>query len=780
MPAAAKNKKKNKIPETLPLISLRDTVIFPYMIFPLFVGRERSIKALETAYLQNKLIVLAAQKDAKIEVPTRDDIYSIGTVSTIMQVLKLADGTVKALVEGISRVKIKDYLKEEPYFEVLIEEIPEPEVSKKDLKIEALKRAVISKFEQCVKTGKPISPDAFVSAINIEEPGRLADLIAFHISLKLEERQEILETIDPEERLKRINSYLTRELEILEIEGKIQSEVKKEIEKTQREFFLRKQMEAIQKELGEMDEHMLEIQEFKEKIEKSGMPEEVKEKALREVDRLAKMPSAAAEAVVVRTYLDWLTSLPWDKKTEDNLDIKQAAKILDEDHYGLKKVKERILEYLAIRQLTERMKSPILCFVGPPGVGKTSLGRSIARALGRKFVRMSLGGIRDEAEIRGHRRTYIGALPGRIIQGMRNAGTINPVFMLDEIDKIGIDFRGDPSAALLEVLDPEQNDKFSDHYLDVPYNLSQVFFITTANILDPIPPALKDRMEIIELPGYIEEEKVKIAELFLIPKQLEAHGLKKENLEIEENAIKKIIREYTREAGVRNLEREIAAICRKVGRKVVEGNNEKIVIDENKLHEYLGPIKYYYGMAEEKDDIGVATGLAWTEFGGDILSVESTIMEGKGNLILTGHLGEVMQESAKAAVSFIRSRAKKLGIEKKIFEKNDIHIHVPAGAIPKDGPSAGITIAISLVSLLTQKPVKRDIAMTGEITLRGRILPVGGIKEKILSAHRAGIKTVILPKKNEKDLEEIPQNVLKELNFIFIENIDEAIEKVFV
>lgn len=775
-PAAKAKERKVKIPQELPLISLRDTVLFPYMIFPFFVGREKSIKALEQAILADRMIVLVAQKDAKVELPNPEDIYSIGTVANLTQILKLPDGTVKALVEGVSRVRIMEFSQMEPFFKVKIEELPEME--DKSIELEAMKRTVITQFEQCVKYGKPVSPEAFVAAINIEDHGRLADLIAFNLNLKLDEKQQVLEAFHPLERLKRVSSILSKELEILEIEGKIQSEVKKEVEKSQREFFLRKQMEAIQKELGESDEHTMEVLEFKEKIEKAGMSDTVKEKALKEVDRLSKMPPGVAEAVVVRTYLDWLVSIPWVNQTDDNLDIKIAKNVLDEDHYGLEKIKERILEFLAVRQLTppEKMKSPILCFVGPPGVGKTSLGKSIARSLGRKFVRLSLGGVRDEAEIRGHRRTYIGALPGRIIQGLRNAGTINPVFMLDEVDKLGQDFRGDPSAALLEVLDPEQNDSFSDHYLDIPYNLSKVMFITTANILDPIPPALRDRMEAISLAGYIEEEKVKIAQLFLIPKQREAHGLKLEQIEFHDDAIKKLVREYTHEAGVRNMEREAANICRKIARKVVEGKKDKTVIKAEDLHEYLGPVKFFYGMTEETDKVGIVTGLAYTEAGGDVLLIEATLMEGKGLLILTGQLGEVMQESAKAALSYVRSRRNELKIDKKFLEKYDIHIHVPAGAIPKDGPSAGITMVTAIASVLTKVPVRRDVAMTGEITLRGRVLPIGGVKEKVLSAHRSGIYNIILPKRNEKDMEEIPADVKKQLTFMFVDHMDEVLK----
>lgn len=766
--------KVHKISKNLPVITLRELVIFPYMIFPLVIGRDKSIMALEQAIMQDRLAVVATQKDAKIEDPSWNDIYPVGVAVHIMHTLKLPDGTVKALIEGLSRVKIKGYLLNEPYLRAEIQEINEQNDEDK-VELEALKRMVAQQFEKVIKFGRSISLDAFISTVNVETPGRLADIISSHLNLSVEEKQGMLETFLVSERLRKISFYLSREIEILELEGKIQQEVKKEVEKTQKEFFLRKQMEVIQKELGDGDEHVLEIQDFKEKIEKAQMPEEVKEKAEKELSRLQKMPPAAAEAVVVRTYLDWLVTLPWKTETEDNLDIKQAAVVLDEDHYGLKKVKERVLEFLAVRQLTTKLKSPILNFVGPPGVGKTSMGKSIARALGRKFVRISLGGVRDEAEIRGHRRTYIGALPGRILQGMRNAGTVNPVFMLDEVDKIGTDFRGDPSAALLEVLDPEQNFAFSDHYLDVPFNLSKVLFICTSNILDPIPPALKDRMEVIHLPGYIEEEKLKIANIFLLPKQLEANGLTQEKIDIQESALKKIIREYTWEAGVRNLEREIAAVCRKVARKVVEGEKEQTIVSDNELHGFLGPVKFFYGLDKEKEDVGVATGLAYNEAGGDVLLVESTLMEGKGNFILTGQLGEVMQESAKAALSYVRSRAAKLNISRRIFEKYDIHIHVPAGAVPKDGPSAGITMATSIVSLLTNVKCRRDVAMTGEITLRGRVLPIGGVKEKVLSAHRAGIKNVILPKKNEKDLEDIPQDVKEEMSFIFVENVDEVL-----
>lgn len=772
---AAEDKEK-RIPSRLSVIPLRDMVVFPYLVVPLFVGRPMSLKALEKAMREDHLLVLVAQKDGEIQEPKSEDLYTVGCVASVLQELKLPDGTAKALIEGLKRVRILSLEKVDDHYEADIEVIEEKET--KNLEIDALMKNIVTQFEKAAQLGKPIPREVLLAALNIESPGRLADFVAFHLNLKTAERQEILEAIDPQVRLEKVSFYLGRELEILEIGSRIQSRVKEQMDKAQREYYLREQLKAIQKELGVLDEREEEIQELKKKIEEAGMPEGTKEKALKEVDRLSKMPPGSAEVSVVRTYLDWLIALPWNKRSEEKLDLKEAAKILDEDHYGLEKVKERVLEYLAVLKLTEgKAKGSILCFVGPPGTGKTSIGQSIARALGRKFMRISLGGIRDEAEIRGHRRTYVGALPGRIIQVLAQVKTKNPVFMLDEIDKIGVDFRGDPSSALLEVLDPEQNHSFSDHYLEVPFDLSEVLFICTANILDTIPPALKDRMEVIHFPGYTEEEKMEIAKRYLLPKQLKNHGLTDENLLIEEIALRKIIREYTREAGVRNLEREIGAICRQVARKIVEGDGKRVVVNEENISDFLGPPKFRYGMAEEKDEVGVATGLAWTEVGGDIISVEATLMKGKGKLILTGHLGEIMRESAQAAVSYIRSKAKDLGIDEDFVEKYDIHIHVPAGAIPKDGPSAGITMATALASALTKRPVKKDVAMTGEITLRGHVLPVGGIKEKVLAAHRAGIKNVILPEENEKDLVLVPEHVRKDLNFILVKSVDKVFEE---
>lgn len=765
------------IREELPLIPLKDMVVFPYMVIPLLVGREKSIRALEEAMQMDHVVALVSQKEAEVQDPRPGDLFSVGTAAAVMQVLKLPDGTAKALMEGLSRIEVKQYLQTEPFIMVRVAELTETAERRKDKAVEreAFTRSLLTQFEKCVRLGKPVPPEVLVAAFNIEEPGRLADFITFHLNLKLEERQQILEAVDPMERLQRVSNYLSKELEILEIGSRIQSRVRDQMDKTQREYFLREQLKAIQKELGGLDEESVEIEEMRRKIKEAKMPPEVEKRALKEVDRLEKMPSIAAEAPVIRTYLDWLIGLPWSTKAEEKLDVKEAARVLDEDHYGLAQVKERVLEYLAVRQLAGKMKGPILCFVGPPGTGKTSIGKSIARATGRKFIRISLGGIRDEAEIRGHRRTYVGALPGRIIQSIHHVGNKNPVFMMDEIDKVGADFRGDPSAALLEALDPEQNYAFSDHYLEVPFDLSDVMFITTANILDTIPHALRDRMEVIRFPGYTEEEKFHIAEQFLIPKQLKEHGLSKERLSFSKDALRKLIREYTREAGVRNLEREIANVARKVARQVVEGREGPALLGPGDLHGYLGPVKFRYGMAEEKDEIGVAVGLAWTEIGGDILSVEVTLMKGKGNLILTGQLGDVMRESAQAAVSYIRSRSKEIGIEENFYESYDIHIHVPAGAIPKDGPSAGITMATALASVLTKHPTHKDVGMTGEITLRGKVLPVGGVKEKVLAAHRAGLKTIILPRENEKELEEIEDHVRQNLRFVFVDHMDEVL-----
>lgn len=766
---------QTKIPESMPLIPLRDLIVFPNLVVPLFVGRERSIAALEESMRTDHLVALVTQRQAEVQDPGPEDLYEVGCAVTVLQELKLPDGTAKALVEGIQRIRILEYVATEPYLRVRVEAIEESKHA--DIETQALMRNLVADFEKASQLGKPIPQEVLLAASSIEEPGRLADFVAFHLSLKVEEKQQILEALDPKERLQKASEFLRKELEILELGSKIQSRVKESMSKSQREYFLREQLKAIQQELGQYDEIQAEIDEYKEKIAASGMPEEVAEKALKELSRLEKMPQAAAETAVIRTYLDWLTGLPWQVADEERLDLSLARKILDEDHYGLDQVKERVLEYLAVRKLTKRMRGPILCFVGPPGVGKTSIGKSIARALNRKFIRMSLGGVHDEAEIRGHRRTYVGALPGRIIQSISQVGTRNPVFMMDEIDKVGADFRGDPTSALLEVLDPEQNYSFQDHYLEVPFDLSDVMFITTANLLDPIPPALRDRMEVINFPGYTEEEKLQIARKFLVPKQLEEHGLSSEVLTFTDGALREIIRRYTREAGVRNLEREIAAICRQVARKVVEGETGKTRVTARDVHSYLGPEKFSFGLAEKKDEVGVATGLVWTEVGGDVIFIEATTMKGKGNLTLTGQLGDVMRESAQAAVSWIRANASSLGIDPDFAEKLDMHIHVPAAAIPKDGPSAGITMATALVSVLKGIAVKRKVAMTGEITLRGRVLPVGGLKEKLLAAHRAGIKTVLIPKDNMRDLELVPSNVLQEMEIVPVSSMEEVLER---
>lgn len=771
-----KEEKDIVIPDTLPVLPVRDIVVFPYMIIPLFVGRDISIRAIDNALNSHRLVLLLTQKDLSVETPGPADLYQIGTVGMIMRMLKLPDGRVKILIQGLSKVRVLNYSQTDPFLVADIEKIVEPKPEEITIEIEALIRSVKELLDKAVSLGKTILPDVMVIIENIDDPGRLADLVASNLGLKTEQAQEILEIIDPVQRLKKISEILTRETELLAVQQKIQSEARTEIDKVQREYFLREQLKAIQKELGEMDERAEEIEEFKKKIEDAKMPEKVQKEAEKQLKRLQKMHPDSAEAATVRTYLEWLTELPWSKSTVDNVDIKLAEKVLNEDHYDLEKVKERILEYLSVRKLTKKMKGPILCFIGPPGVGKTSLGKSIARALGREFVRMSLGGVRDEAEIRGHRRTYVGALPGRIIQGIKQAGTNNPVFMLDEIDKIGLDFRGDPASALLEVLDPEQNNAFVDHYLGVPFDLSNVMFITTGNVVDTIPAPLRDRMEIIYLSGYTAEEKLNIAKNFIIPRQLKEHGLTDKDVKITDQAIMKTITEYTREAGVRNLEREIANILRKVAKQIAEGKAKKFVITETNLDKYLGVPKYLPEEEVEKDLVGVATGLAWTETGGDIIYVEATTMKGKGNLILTGQLGDVMKESAQAALSYVKSRAKSLGINEDIFSKTDIHIHVPAGAIPKDGPSAGITIATSIASALTGRPVRRDVAMTGEVTLRGRILPIGGLKEKTLAAKRMGIKNIIIPARNKKDLDDIPKYVKKDMNFIFVETMDQVLD----
>jgi len=759
----------------LALLPLKGTVVMPHQVAPLGVGRQKSLKALEAALgNEPRLIMLAAQKQDDLEDPGAADIYPVGTVCRIIQVGKQPDGVLQVIVEGLVRGEIQSVVREDPYFEVQV--LRRPDEQEKTLEIEALMRGVLAQFERFARYSRSIAPEQYAVVVQADEPGKLADLVAQHLPLKIEERQQLLE-MGPKDRLDLLAQVLTREVSILELERKIQNRVRKQMEKSQREYFLKEQMKAIQQELGESDERQSEVTEYKKKIEAANLPDHVKEKALEEVSRLEKMPPMVAEAVVVRTYLDWILAIPWSTRTDDRLDIAEAQSILDQDHYGLEKAKERIIEYLAVRKLAPTSKGPILCFVGPPGVGKTSLGRSIARALGRKFVRISLGGVRDEAEIRGHRRTYVGALPGRIVQGLKTAGTKNPVFMLDEIDKLGMDWRGDPSSALLEALDPEQNNAFSDHYLELPLDLSEVMFICTGNILDTVPPALRDRLEVIRFPGYIEEEKVKIAERFLMPKQLTANGLKPEHVVFTEDALKRVVREYTREAGVRNLEREIAGIFRKVATEVATGRAESVKVSIQNLHKFLGPPKFRYGLAEREDEVGTATGLIYTEMGGDIVSVEATLMRGDGKLTLTGQLGDVLKESGQAAVSYVRSRARRLGIDEEFYQKYDVHIHIPAGAVPKDGPSAGITLATALASAVSGRPVRRDVAMTGEITLRGKVLPIGGVKEKVLAAHRAGVRTVILPKENEKDLNEIPANVRRKLRTVLVEHMDQVISE---
>jgi ATP-dependent Lon protease len=764
------------IPDELPVLPVRDIVVFPYMILPLFVGRDMSIKAIEHALSNNKMIMLLAQKDMTVEVPAPDDLYTTGVVGLIMRMLKLPDGRVKILVQGLSKARALGFSQTEPFYTASIERIVEEAPSEVTIEVEALIRTVKEQMDKAVSLGKNILPDIMVVIENLNEPGRLADLVASNIGLKSEQAQEVLEITDPVQRLKKINDILRREIELLIVQQKIQTEARGEIDKTQREYFLREQLKAIQKELGDIDERTEEMKEFRKKIEAAKMPENVMKEAEKQLKRLHKMHPDSAEAATVRTYLDWMTEVPWSKSTKDKLDIKAAKKVLDDDHYDLEKVKERILEYLSVRKLKEKMKGPILCFIGPPGVGKTSLGKSIARSLGREFFRMSLGGVRDEAEIRGHRRTYVGALPGRIIQGIKQAGTNNPVFMLDEVDKIGMDFRGDPASALLEVLDPEQNVAFVDHYLAVPFDLSRVMFITTGNMVDTIPGPLKDRMEIIYLSGYTAEEKLGIAKNYLVPKQLEEHGITEKILRITDPALLTVISQYTREAGVRNLEREIANLCRKVAREVAEGKKKRFFITAGNLSRYLGVPKYLPEEEMLKDEVGVSTGLAWTETGGDIIYVEATTMRGRGSLTLTGQLGDVMKESAQAALSYVKSKAKTLGIKEEVFGKTDLHIHVPAGAIPKDGPSAGITMATSIASALTGRPVNKNTAMTGEVTLRGRVLPIGGLKEKTLAAKRMGIKRIIIPKRNGKDLEDIPKYIKKDMQYILVETMDDVLK----
>ena len=764
--------KKDKL--IVPLIPLRDIIIFPYMVVPLFVGREKSIKALEKAMAEDKLILLSAQKKAKTEEPAPAEIYDMGTLGTILQLLRLPDGTVKVLIEGKKRARIKEFVSEEECFTVSIEEITEE--SDETVETEALIRSVLKSFETYVKFNKRIPPEMIVSVSSIEDPGRLADTIASHLTVKLEDKQALISIPGPAKRLERLYSIMEGEIEILEVEQKIRQRVKKQMEKTQKEYYLSEQMKAIQKELGEKDEFKSEIQEFEEKLKVKKMSKEAAKKAKQEIKKLKLMSPMSAEATVSRNYIDWLLGLPWGHTTEEKKDITEAEKILEEDHYGLKNVKERIVEYLAVRGLVDEMKGPILCLVGPPGVGKTSLAKSIARATGRNFVRLSLGGVKDEAEVRGHRRTYIGSMPGKIIQSLRKAAANNPVFLLDEVDKMSHDFRGDPASALLEVLDPEQNHTFNDHYLDCDYDLSKIMFITTANAMQGIPYPLLDRMEIIRIPGYTELEKLHIVERFLLSKQTKAHGLTQANLDMNKATILAIIRKYTKEAGVRNLERQIAAVCRKAAKEILKkGRDTRVKVTARSLIKHLGVPQYRYGEAEANDEIGVATGLAWTEAGGEILNIEVALVPGKGKLIITGKLGDVMQESAQAAMTYIRSRATEFGLEKDFYQKLDIHIHVPEGAIPKDGPSAGITMATAVASALVRIPVRKNVAMTGEITLRGKVLPIGGLKEKMLAAHRAGIPKVLIPRENEKDLKEIPAQVLKKVKPVLVGHMDEVL-----
>ncbi len=761
---------------TVPLLPLRDIVVFPTMVVPLFIGREKSIAALEHAMGQEKYVLLCTQKDARRDEPKEAEIHRVGTLASILQMLRLPDGTVKVLVEGKFRAKILQFMANPYFFQVEVEELLEGWELTPEL--EALRRSVVASFETYTKLNKKVSQEALQTVAGIDEPSRLADTIAGHLAVKSEDKQALLELLDPVKRLEMALTIINQENEVLSIENRIKNRVKKQMEKTQREYYLNEQMRAIQKEMGDKEDLKGEIQELERRLRKKRMSAEAAGKVKHELKKLKLMSPMSAEATVSRNYIDWLLALPWHDKTKDNHDISEAERILEEDHYGLEKPKERILEYLAVQSLVKKMKGPILCLVGPPGVGKTSLAKSVARALGRNFVRLSLGGVRDEAEIRGHRRTYIGALPGKIIQSLRKAKSNNPVFCLDEVDKMSTDFRGDPSAALLEVLDPEQNFAFNDHYLDCDYDLSEVMFITTANNLYSIPLPLQDRMEIIRLPGYTEVEKLQIAEHFLIPKQSQANGLSNDNIQFSENSILTIIRLYTREAGVRNLEREIASVCRKVAREVAEkGKDHKANVSSQSIGKFLGVPKYRYGRTEEKDEVGLTNGLAWTEFGGELLQTEVVVVPGKGKLLITGKLGEVMQESAQAALSYVRSKADTLGLPEEFYRKIDIHVHVPEGAIPKDGPSAGITIGTSIISALVKIPVKRDVAMTGEITLRGRVLPIGGLKEKIIAAHRHQIKTVIIPRENEKDIKEIPARILRVVDLIPVDHMDEVLKQ---
>jgi len=778
-------KDANRRPATLPLLPLRDIVVFPHQVVPLFVGRERSIAALHEAMARKStdendkaLIFLAAQKKAKTNEPGVDDVYHFGTVGHVIQLIPLPDGTVKVLVEGMKRGRVRRFLDSTSFFTAEVDEVEE--LWQRSVELEALVRSVHSVFESFVKLNKRIPPEMLVQVASIDDPARLADTIAVQLSLKLNDRQALLEMDDASKRLEKLYELMQSEIEILQVEKKIRTRVKKQMEKTQKEYYLNEQMQAIQKELGDRDEFKNEVQEIEEKIRTKRMSKEATLKVRKELKKLRMMSPMSAEATVVRNYIDWLLALPWYEETKDRLDIAEAERVLNEDHFGLKKAKERILEYLAVQSLVQRMKGPILCFVGPPGVGKTSLARSIARATGRKFVRQSLGGVRDEAEIRGHRRTYIGAMPGKLIQSLKKAGSSNPVFLLDEVDKMSTDFRGDPSSALLEVLDPEQNNTFNDHYLDCDYDLSKVMFICTANTMHNIPGPLQDRMEVIRIAGYTEMEKLSIARRYLIPKEREANGLADVDVAFSAGAIRTLIHRYTRESGVRNLEREIASVLRKVAREVLKSGKRPMRIDRRSAMKYLGVPRFRASEAEREAQVGIVTGLAWTEMGGELLTTEAAIMPGKGKLIITGKLGEVMQESAQAALSYVRSRADRFGIDRKFAETSDIHIHLPEGAIPKDGPSAGVTMCTALVSALTRIPVRHDVAMTGEITLRGRVLPIGGLKEKVLAAHRAGLKTVLIPKDNRKDLREIPRRVRDKLHIIPVEFMDEVLREALV
>lgn len=762
----------------VPLLPLRGLLVYPTMVLHLDVGRDKSVQALEKAMVEDHLIFLTTQQDVSLDEPGEEDLFTMGTLTKVKQMLKLPNGTIRVLVEGLNRAEVMEFYDYETHYGAKIKIYEDSE--EKDAEHQALMRTLLDYFEQYIKMSKKITGETFSSTSDIEEPGRLADIIASHLPLKLKEKQEVLETIDMKERLSRVIEIINNEKEVLFLEKKIGQRVKRSMERTQKEYYLREQMKAIQKELGDKEGKTGEIEVLNEKIEEADMPEHIKETALKELDRYEKVPSSSAESSVIRNYIEWLISLPWTKATKDDLNIHKAEKILNRDHHGLEKVKERVLEYLAVQQLTKSLKGPILCLVGPPGVGKTSLAKSIASSLNRNFVRISLGGVRDESEIRGHRRTYVGAMPGRIIQGMKKAGTINPVFLLDEVDKMSNDFRGDPSAAMLEVLDPEQNHNFSDHYIEETYDLSKVMFVATANNLGSIPGPLRDRMEIISIAGYTEIEKLHIAKDHLLPRQLENHGLLKTQLQVREEALTKIIRYYTREAGVRSLERQLAGICRKTAKIIVSGDKKRVVIAEKNVEEFLGKTMFHYGQAEVENQVGVANGLAYTSVGGDTLQIEVSLSPGKGKLILTGKLGDVMKESAQAAFSYVRSKTEKLQIDANFHEKYDIHIHVPEGAVPKDGPSAGITIATALISALTNRPIRKEVGMTGEITLRGRVLPIGGLKEKSLAAHRAGLTKIIIPQNNEKDIDDIPESVRKALTFVPVSHVDEVLEHALV